>query len=139
MRDWMFDPHSGGIPIPKQVQERTKRRILAYAEAKYAERYTRLDIRFRGKFCYVDAYTEPNVPDNFPPPDFQETREEYLERLRSHPIRLCRLRYFGAEDSWSFAYYSYSRMKYEPSVLNNGTFYGTPEEGFESAGMYLQD
>lgn len=58
------------------------------------EHFTRLDIRFRSQFCYIDAYQEPFVPDDFPPPGFSETREEYIERLRNNPIQLCRIRYF---------------------------------------------
>ena len=139
MRAWVNDPHTGGIKIPKTVQERTRQRILTYATEHYAGSYTRLDIRFRGQLCYIDAYQEPIISDDFPPPDFPESREEYLARLRSFPIHLCRLRYFGNEDSWSFAFYTYSHEKYEPSVFNNGTFYGTPEEAFESSAMYLQD
>ena len=139
MRTWVSDPHSGGLKIPKKIQEHTKQRILAYAEANYSGQYTRLDIRFRSQFCYIDAYIEPYVADDFPPPGFPETREEYIERLSNNPIHLCRLRYFGNEDSWSFAFYTYSNEKYEPCVLNNGSFYGTPEEAFEAASVYLQD
>jgi hypothetical protein len=101
MATWVRDPHSGGIKVPKAVQERTKQRILDYAEAHYAGKYNRLDIRFRSQFCYIDAYVEPELAPDFPPPDFPETREECLERMRNNPIHLCRLRYFGDEDSWS--------------------------------------
>ena len=139
MRRWVSDAHSGGLKIPKKIQEHTKQRILAYAEANYSGQYTRLDIRFRSQFCYIDAYVEPYVADDFPPPGFPETREEYIERLSNNPIHLCRLRYFGNGDSWSFAFYAYSNVKYEPCVLNNGSFYGTPEEAFEAASVYLQD
>jgi hypothetical protein len=139
MRKWVSDPHSGGLKIPKKIQEHTKQRILAYAEANYSGKYTRLDIRFRSQFCYIDAYVEPYVADDFPPPGFPETREEYIERLNNNPIHLCRLRYFGNEESWSFAFYTYSNEEYEPCVLNNGSFYGTPEEAFEAASVYLQD
>lgn len=55
MRTWVYDPHSGGVKIPKSVQERTRQRILAYAEAHYAGTYLRIDVRFRGPFCYIDA------------------------------------------------------------------------------------
>jgi len=139
MRTWVRDPHAGGVKIPTRVQERTKQRLMAYAETHYAGKYTRLDIRFRGQFCYIDAYTEPSVSTGFPPPGFPESRDEYIARVRSIPTHLCRLRYFGNEGAWSFAFYTYSHEQYEPSVLNNGTFYGTPEEAFETAAVYLQD
>ena len=54
-----FAPDSGGVRIPDPVQRRTEARIRRYAEEQFAGRYTRLEIRFRGQFCYVDAYTEP--------------------------------------------------------------------------------
>ena len=102
--------------MPPGAQLRTQRRIRAHAEANYAGRFNRLDIRFRGAFCYVDAYIDP-------PP---------AER-----VHLCRLRYFGNEEAWSVAFYTYSHERYEPSVFANGTFQGTPEEAFDLAAVYL--
>ena len=131
-------PHSGGVNIPDAVRNRTRQRILAYAEKHYTGKYTRIDVRFRGKFCYIDAYTEPVVAPGWPPPDSPETREEYIERLRNTATHLCRLRYFGKEDAWAFAFYTYSNEQYEPALFPNGTFMGTPEEAFEtSANVYL--
>jgi hypothetical protein len=139
MSPWVRDPDSGGVKIPKLVQARIKQRILKYAEAHYSGKYTRLDIRFRSQFCYIDAYKEPYIAPDFPPANFPESREDYIERLRNTPIHLCRLRYFGDEEGWSFAFYTYSNEKYELCVFNNGSFYGTPEEAFESSALYLQD
>ena len=56
---WVYDPHSGGVKIPKAVQERTRYRIIAYAEKNFSGKFARIDVRFRGALCYVDAYTEP--------------------------------------------------------------------------------
>ena len=39
----------------------TKARLLAHAEKHYAGRYARLDARFKGALCYIDAYTEPDA------------------------------------------------------------------------------
>lgn len=139
MSPWVRDPDSGGVKIPKLVQARIKQRILKYAEAHYSGKYTRLDIRFRSQFCYIDAYKEPYIAPDFPPANFPESREEYIERLRNTPIHLCRLRYFGDEEGWSFAFYTYSNEKYELCMFDNGSFYGTPEEAFESSALYLQD
>lgn len=139
MQVWVKDPHAGGVKIPPDVQERTTQRILSHAEMHYAGKYTRLAVRFRGPFCYIDAYTEPFVAADFPPPGLPVSRDEYLARMRDIPTHLCRLRYFGKEDAWSFAFYTYSHEKYEPCVLDNGTFFGTPEEAFDSAAVYLQD
>src|SRR5256885_744300 len=105
---WVFDPQSGGVKIPPAVQERTRRRILAYAEKHYKGKYTRIDVRFRGPLCYIDAYQEPDVPPGRPPKVFGETRRQMIERLRDTPTHLCRLRYFGKDDEWSLAFFTYS-------------------------------
>ena len=61
-----------------------------------------------------------------------------LERLRNTPTHLCRLRYFGDEERWGFAFYTYSNERYELSVFPSGEFLGPPEEAFDaSAGLYL--
>jgi len=135
---WTFVPDRGGVRVPEIVQQRTEQRLRRYAEEHYAGRYTRLEIRFRGQFCYIDAYTEPKpLSPNWPPPDWPETREEYLERLRETPIHLCRLRYFGDEEHWGFAFFTYSNERYELSIFPSGEFFGPPEEAFRAAAMYL--
>ena len=136
---WVYDPHSGGEKIPNNVKERTKDRILKHAEKLYDGKYERLNIRFRKQFCYIDAYVMPDIPDDFPPPDFPETREEYIERVSNVPLHLFRIRYFGKDDRWSLAFYKYSDEKYEPCIFDNGTFHGTPEEAFDVGAVYLQD
>ena len=102
---WGFHPDSGGVKVPDDVKRRTEERIRRYAEENFGGRYNRLDIRFRGQFCYVDAYTEPDdMGLNWPPADWPETREEYMERMRNTPTHLCRLRYFGNEEGWGFVF-----------------------------------
>jgi len=136
---WVFTPDRGGRRIPEAVQLRTTQRIQRYAERHFAGRYTKLAIRFRGQFCYIDAYTEPDPPEpNWPPRDWPETRAQYLERLRNTPTHLCRLRYFGNEDRWSFAFYTYSNERYELSVFPSGGFLGPPEEAFHASAGYLR-
>jgi hypothetical protein len=134
---WVYDPHSGGVKIPPTVRERTERRIRAYAAAHFAGKYTRLDIRFRGALCYIDAYTEPDEPSAEFLQTLSETKKQYQERLRNMPIHLCRLRYFGDEEAWSLAFYTYSHSRYEPCRFMNGTFHGTPEQGFAVGAVYL--
>jgi len=138
--NWVFNPNSGGKPIPELVQWRTDARLRRYAEKHYAGRYSRLEIRFRSQFCYIDAYKEPAEPGpNWPPANWRETREEYMERLRNAPIRLCRLRYSGDEEHWGVAFFAYSSEKYELSVFPSGQFFGPPEDAFEvSANVHLQ-
>ena len=138
-KQWFFDPGSGGKKIPEAVKARTEARLRRYAEERLAGRFSRLDIRFRNQFCYIDAYQEPELPGpGWPPPDWPESREEYLERMRNTPVHLCRLRYFGDEEGWGFAFYTYSNDRYETSVFSNGEFFGSPEEALSlSAQVYL--
>lgn len=132
---WVLSPQTGGSKIPEAVQQRTEQRIRAHAEKHYRGKYTRLDIHFKGPFCYVDAYTEPYVPrGRWTHP--HETREAFLERLRSTPTHLCRLRHFS-ENRWSLAFYTYSHEKYEPCVFPSGEWFGTPEAGFDVGAVYL--
>ena len=136
-KQWVYDPGYGGIKVPEHKKREVKRRIEQFAAENYAGKYTRLEIRFRGKFCYIDAYTEPFVADGWPPDDWPETREEMIERLRNTPNHLCRLRYFG-DDKWGFAFYAYSSEKYELSVFPDGSFTGKPEDAFVASAMYLE-
>ncbi len=136
-RGWMYDPHSGGRKIPDPSQERIRSRILAHANKTYAGKFDRIDVRFRGQFCYVDAYIEPFVPEPFDAELYGETRESRINRLRNTPMHLCRLQYFGSEDSLSMAFFAYSSEKYEPCVFGNGGMTGTPEEAFDTAAVYL--
>jgi len=129
------DPDSGGVKITDTVKSHLKNRITKYAEKNLAGRYTKLDIRFRGKFCYVDAYTEPEEPRQDWPADFPETREKYIERMRNTPTHLCRLRYYG-DDEWGISFYSYAQNKYETSVFPNGKFFGTPELAMEASAEF---
>lgn len=134
---WVYDPQSGGVKIPKAVQSRIRERILVHAEKHYAGTYNRIDVRFRGQFCYIDAYTEPYMPRRYNPKVYGESREEHLQRLRSFPTHLCRLRYFGDENRWSMAFYTYSHETYEPCLFGNGTWHGMPEEAFDTSAVYL--
>ncbi len=139
-RQWVFDPDSGGVKkIPEAVKQRTTARIERFAAEHFAGRYTRLDIRFRGQFCYICAYTELALPgDNWPPTDWPETREDYVTRLRETPTHLCRLRYFGNEEGWGFAFYTYSNERYELAIFPSGEFFGPPEDAFLASSVYLQ-
>ena len=66
-----------------------------------------------------------------------ETREQWIERLRNTPTHLCRIRYFGNEERWTFAFYTYAHEKYEPSFFITGDDHGTPEEAFETSAPFL--
>ncbi len=138
-KQWTFHPNSGGFKIPPAVQADVEKRIHAAAEKEFKGKYTRLEIRFKNQFCYIDAYTEPVLTDSWPPANWSETRDGYAERLRNTPVHLCRLRYFGA-DHWGFAFYTYSHDKFELSLYDDGQFIGIPEQAFRiSANVYLNE
>lgn len=83
MRAWVYSPHSGGRAIPPTVRQRTEQRIRTHAEAHYGGKFRKLDIRFRGALCYIDAWVDETTG----------------------PLHLCRLRFFGNEDAWGLAFY----------------------------------
>lgn len=136
---WVYDPHSGGVNIPPAVRARIEQRIQKYAAKNYSGKYVRLGIRFRGALCYIDAYTEPPEPNPELLRMTGESREQFQERVGNTPTHLCRLRYFGDEEAWSLAFYTYSNERYEPCMFHNGTFKGTPEEAFDIGAAYLTE
>ncbi len=111
-RMWVFSPNSGGKKIPDLVRIDVEKQINDVAEQQLKGTFVRLDLSFKGQFCYIDAFTEPAVDENWDEEIFQETREEHVERLRNS-LHLCRLRHFD-KDKWGFAYY---RMRYLPTVI----------------------
>jgi len=133
---WSYKPRTGGKAIPPNVQERTRQRILKYANQHYPGKFTRVDVRFRGAHCYIDVYQEANMPPGMKPPP-GETRAGWIEQLNNTPYHLCRIRYSGNEDRWSFAHYTYAHEKYEPSFLVTGSFQGTPEEAFQTSALFF--
>lgn len=139
-KQWVFFPDTGGVKIPDAVKRDMQKRLDAVAIKRLKGKYTRLDIRFKAQFCYIDAYTEPPKPTkDWLPKDWPETTEEYLERLRNTPTHLCRLRYFG-DERWGWSFYTYSQEKYEFSYFPSGDAFGKPEEAFlVAATIYLGD
>ena len=133
---WMRTKPRSAPKLTENIRHETKARLLAHAEKHYAGKYTRLDIRFRGAFCYIDAYQEP-AKNLRPVPGSGETLAEYRERLRNTPTHLCRLEYHG-HNRWTLGFFTYSNMKYERCVFHSGRFHGTPEEGLDAGAMYLE-
>ena len=136
-RTWVYTPHLGGRRIPPAVRERTERRIIEHGRKRYAGRYSRLGVRFKGALCYIDAFVEPQVPTSRQLQRLGETREQYVERCRALPIHLCRLRYFGDEDAWTLAFFTYSNERYSPCVFHSSSVHGTPEEALDVGAVYL--
>jgi hypothetical protein len=139
MDESSYDPHSGGKPIPPATQELVRRRILAHAEEHYAGRFIRIDVRFRGALCYIDAFQEPRPGSEGVASLTGETPAEFAERVRNTPVHLVRLRHFDLEH-WSLAFYTYSNERYEPCRYPSGGWFGTVEQGFDlGAKVYLTD
>ena len=107
---------SSSQKIPLRAQEHTRTRILTYAQTHYAGKFSRIEVRFRGVFCYIDAWTDP---------------------ADQEPLHLCRLRYTGHPDRWGFDFYTYSGERYERSIFPSGDFVGPPEEAFAASAGYL--
>ncbi len=134
---WTFTPHLGGEKITPTIQAKVRKRIDDHAEKNYAGQYSRLDIKFRGALCYIDAYRNPSEPDKKLLVRLNETREEYIERRSNTPTHLCRLRHFDL-NRWSVAFYTYSNEKYSPCTFPNGDWFGTPEDAFDIGAVYLE-
>ena len=135
----VFDPYTGGVKIPQIVRVRTRQRIETHAKKKYGRQCTRLDIRFRGALCYIDAYREPHITPGWPPEYWHETRQQMTKRLPKTPVHLGRMRYFGDENRWSLAFFTYSNETYRPCVFKSGKFLGTPEHAFVVGASHLED
>jgi hypothetical protein len=135
-RMWVFSPNSGGKKIPDLVRIDVEKRINDVAEQQLKGKFVRLELSFKGRFCYIDAFTEPDVDENWNEEIMQKTRVEHIERLQNTPLHLCRLRYFD-KDKWGFAWYNYSIEKYELATYPDGEFFGKPEDAFlASAAFY---
>jgi hypothetical protein len=116
-KQWIFSPHSGGIKISPNRKTEVENRIHRYADQNLMGRCGRIDVRFRGALCYVDAYQKEPAGDEFRFP-------------------LCRLRHFDIE-RWSIALFTWSHEKYEPCIFPSGEWFGTIEECLELGGTFL--
>lgn len=114
-------------PIPKAVQGALVARLERHAQTEWKDRCSAVLVRFRGAYAYVDAL----------PLDRERHSEAGLGEEPT-PLRLCRLGYLGDDKRWQYAFFKYSDMKYELSLVASGSFEATPEEAFDcSAGVYL--
>jgi hypothetical protein len=135
-RGWTWGP-AQPKNIPATVQASTRKRIEEHAAKNFAGRYARLDIRFRGRFCYVDAFKEPDVKHDAPPSWFEGTAEQWWQQMRDTPLHLIRLTYTGDVEKWELAFFTYSNEKYSECVFPDGQFEGVPEQGFDIGATYL--
>jgi len=96
--------------LTPQLVQSIESRLQEHAKAKWLACRV-VSVRSRGSFLYVDAQGKDD----------------------SEPEPLCRLRYMGTPDTWEFAYFTWSREAYEPSVLDTGLPFGSPEDCFDAA------
>ena len=140
LKQWSFNPNSGGIKIPERVQKDITQRINKVAEDNFQGKYLTLQIQFRAQFCYIDffrEFSEFDIPASFSETIWGISKEKYVQKQITTPSHIYRLRYFGTDD-WGFSVYTYSHQKYELSIFPNGTFFGQPEEAFLASSMYFQ-
>ena len=116
-KQWVFSPHSGGVKISPSRKTEVENRIRRYADLNLKDRCDRIDVRFRGALCYVDACQKEPGRDEFRCP-------------------LCRLRHFDME-RWSIALFTWSHEKYEPCIFPSGEWFGTIEECLELGSTFL--
>lgn len=97
---------------------------------KWQGRYHEISVRFRGKFAYIDVLEPISESARSYVRD-----EEKLKITEAIPTKLCRLRYSGDLNRWEFAFYKYSDDRYELCLLPSGSFFGKPEECFDTAAI----
>ncbi|MFF1880701.1 hypothetical protein ACFVVC_04470 [Pseudarthrobacter sp. NPDC058196] len=103
-------------PIPASTKTSLQQRLTARARQRWPQ-LTRIQVRFRGGFAYIDALTAEH----------------------DQPLRLCRLRYAGYANRRGFAIYRASHDDYQDATLPNGLG-GAAEEALDTAcGLYLND
>lgn len=110
---WVYDLHSDGNKIPVSNYEKIRNQVQTYAAEQPWKHEPKLQVRFRGQFCYVDAIESDGTMS-----------------------ALGGLRHFN-DKKWSVAFYTYSNDRYEPCFMSNGTEEEILEEGLAVCELYL--
>lgn len=107
-KQWVFDPHSGGVKISPYRKAEVENQIKRYADKDLKDKCDRIEVLFRGALCYVTAWrTESDGEDyRFP---------------------LCLPWHFDME-RWSVSLFTWSNEKYEPCILPSGEWLGKIED-----------
>ena len=136
---WGISPHTGGNKIAVRTKDVVQRRLQTHFELLGHHKPFRLNVRFHGALCYIDAFKQP---DPGPSPEWVSywessgySLDEAKAAYRQDPTHLGRLRHFDL-DRWSYAFFTYSNERYEPTTLGTDWF-GTPEQALEIGCMYL--
>jgi hypothetical protein len=104
--------------IPTSTQSSLRQKVAERQRQRWPQ-LTRVSVRFRSNFAYVDGV----LPDG-------------------EVMPLCRLRYGGSATYFGFAIALTRGGKevYEDSILPSGAFEGTPQDALDCAcGLYLGD
>jgi hypothetical protein len=123
-RRWVrIDPghgvsRSGGDRVQAAAGEQVANWLEVVVDRLYRDVCRELIVRVRGRSLYLDAH---------------RVGEE------GEPTRLCRLDWLGRPNAWGFAFYRYSRMRYERNVTMTGEWTGTVEECFAAAAYAYLD
>jgi hypothetical protein len=112
---WCFAPQAGGVKISPVTIPAIISQIEAYEKKQAWYPCFKLKTRFKGQFCYLDAFKEGDEP--FP---------------------IGRLRHFGPLN-WSLAFYAYSTETYQPCVFQNGEWIGKIEDAIDVCSIYLEN
>ena len=125
-------------PIPQAVRDELARRLQTHIATTWPGRVAKLFLRFHGAYAYV-AVVEATPRRGRPKTGDLPPVARYVEGDEV-PMSFCRLGYYTpSADDWAFAFFSYSHMKYEPSMTESGSFDATPEEAFDTcAGLHLE-
>jgi len=110
---WIKDNSPDEEKISVKDYEKIKKQIEAYSTKKSWHNSHKLQLRFKGKFCYVDD----------------------LEKDGS-VSPLGRLRYYGT-NKWSIDFFTYSDERYKPCALRNGSLIGSIEKCIDVCEIYL--
>jgi hypothetical protein len=100
--------------LTEDLVELVERRLELHAKARWPH-CREIRVRRRGRFVYVDARSA--VADDVEP--------------------LIRLSYTGDSEQWGLAFFTWSREAYEPCILSNGEWAGSPEDCFDTAAMTM--
>ncbi len=103
------------VTFPESTKISVRQRMAARARERWPQ-ITRLHIRHRGVFTYVEATTDTGT------------------------LPLCRLRYIGSAHNWQVAIYRASHDDYQASIFPSGLPVGTCQDALDLAcGLYLND
>ena len=116
-RQWVFDPHSGGVKLSQSRKIEVEKRIKKYFNRNLMDKCDRVEVRFRGALCYVTALRTESDGEQFRFP-------------------LCRLRHFDME-RWSVSLFTWSNEKYEPCIFPSGEWVGTVADCLELGTTFL--